>query len=599
MPLSSIDPALKIRLCGALHVELNGVRLDEILLHHYRGALLAFLALQPGAVHKTDDVVARLWPDGETPSLSNLSLVVNSTRRALRSLSDGLVSHYGTLRLEPRGLVVDVLEFETAWSERQTDPDRLASTLDLCSQPLLESWVGWYDRPWVQDARARCSRRTREARRWLVEMCATQGDFDEAIHHLEMLREQKDLAAELHVSVMERLVNAQHFVTATQLYEGYREHLDVHPERLVPPREMLDLYGRIPHRSQHVMVWMPHAPTSSEPITGAMSLENPYYIERPADSAVRDAVRRGDSIVRIEGSRQTGKTSLLARGLEYARIDGAAVISLDFQMMDADDLVSSYRLLRAIAHSICEQLDLAVTPGQVWDSLLSPKANFHSYIRREVVRKSERAVVFAIDEVDRIFDRSYNSDLFGLFRSWHNTRALDTLLAWDRFTLVLAYATDAHLLIRDINESPFNVGTQIALQDFTGKEIAELNERHGNPLRDRSEFDRLLALVGGHPYMVQRCLGEIKAGDRNMDQLEEEADKEVSIFRDHLHRISRLVSQDAGLVEAIRALLSGVEIRDPDVFSRLRSAGILIGTSTGEARFRCGLYERYLRRRFA
>ncbi len=137
MSSSHCDDNLKIYLCGALSVELNGSRLEDVLLHHYRGALLAYLALQPGAVHKSDEVVARLWPEDETPSLNNLSVVVNATRRALRSAGDGLVTHYGTLRLEQTGLDVDVAGFDAAWAARESDPGilglRLISVPARCS----------------------------------------------------------------------------------------------------------------------------------------------------------------------------------------------------------------------------------------------------------------------------------------------------------------------------------------------------------------------------------------------------------------------------------------------------------------------------------
>jgi DNA-binding SARP family transcriptional activator len=596
MPQANREACLKICLCGSLHLELNGMRLDEILLHHYRGALLAYLALQPGVIHKSDDVVAQLWPEDETPSLNNLSVVVNATRRALRSLACVLVSHNGTLRLEPTGLDIDVSAFDDAWTTRETDPERLEMVIERCSRPLLESYQGWYERRWVQEARMRYRRRFREAHRWLVNYAVAADDFQTAIHHLEVLRERGDLAAEHHCFVMEHLIETRQFVTATQFYEEYRDHLDAWADRLSPPQPMTDRYARIPHRPLHFAVRSRPAATVPEPITGALALETPYYIERASDDAFHTAIRRHDSIVRIEGSRQTGKTSLLARGLETARMDGAAVVSVDFQTLDASDLVSSESLLKAIAHAICEQLDLAISPAQHWDSLIAPKANFNSYVRNEVVRKSETHVVCAIDEADRIFNRDYRSDVFGLFRSWHNARALDARAPWDRFTLAMTYASEAHLLIPNLNESPFNVGTQIALQDFTSEEASDLNRRHGEPLRDREELNRLMAVVGGHPYLVQRSLYEIKALDTDVAYIEAEAGREIGIFSDHLHRVTRLVWQDPQLLQTVRTLIDGSAVRDSIAFSRLRSAGVLAGSSMAEARFRCGLYERHLRR---
>ena len=72
--------------------------------------------------------------------------------------------------------------------------------------------------------------------------------------------------------------------------------------------------------------------------------------------------------------------------------------------------------------------------------------------------------------------------MFGLFRSWNNERLLDPSGSWSRFTLVIAYATEAHLFITDVNQSPFNVGTRLTLEDFTREQVAELNRRYGSPL---------------------------------------------------------------------------------------------------------------------
>ena len=76
-------------------------------------------------------------------------------------------------------------------------------------------------------------------------------------------------------------------------------------------------------------------------------------------------------------------------------------------------------------------------------------------------------VVWGLDEVDRLSNCAYKNDFFGLLRSWHNFR-------WAPFTIVLAYAAEAHLLIPDLNQSPFNVGTRLTLEDFTFEQVADL-----------------------------------------------------------------------------------------------------------------------------
>jgi hypothetical protein len=161
----------------------------------------------------------------------------------------------------------------------------------------------------------------------------------------------------------------------------------------------------------------------------------------------------------------------------------------------------------------------------------------------------------------------------------------------------MACASEAHLLISNLDESPFNVGTQISLQDFTDEEVAELNSRHGKPLCDE-EFKRLKDLVGGQPYLVQRSLCEMKALNTDITHIEAESNRVIGIFSDHLHRVGSLVSQDPGLEQAIQTLIAGATIRDNVAFVRLHSAGILKGNSMEDAKFRYGLYKRYFERQF-
>ena len=75
---------------------------------------------------------------------------------------------------------------------------------------------------------------------------------------------------------------------------------------------------------------------------------------------------------------------------------------------------------------------------------------------------------------------AYSADVFGLFRSWHNARSLNPGGPWSRLTLAIAYATEAHLFITDLNQSPFNVGRHIQLLGFDQDQTEELNRRYGS-----------------------------------------------------------------------------------------------------------------------
>jgi serine/threonine protein kinase len=331
-----------------------------------------------------------------------------------------------------------------------------------------------------------------------------------------------------------------------------------------------------------------------EPVGGAVPLDSEFYIVRPADEEFRDAIARGDSIVLVKGARQVGKTSLLARGLQQARMAGAKVVLTDFQNLSAAYLESIEKLMLTLAKSFADQLDLDVYPNQIWDADLSPGVNLERYLRRGVFQQTAVPIVWGLDEVDRLFTCEFGSEVFGLFRSWHNKRALDPEGPWRRLTLAIAYATEAHLFITDLNQSPFNVGTRLALEDFSFEQVAELNHRYGSPLGDQAEVARFYRLVGGHPYLVRRGLYEMAAREIKLAALEARSDQDDGPFSDHLRRLAISLTQDRALSEVVRRVLKGGSSVGTESFYRLRSAGLMAGDSERDVRLRCQLYATYL-----
>lgn len=329
---------------------------------------------------------------------------------------------------------------------------------------------------------------------------------------------------------------------------------------------------------------------------GAVPLASAFYVVRPADAEFESAITRGDSIILVSGARQMGKTSLLARGLQQARHVGGKVVLSDFQVFNSSQFEALERFYAALADSLAEQLHLEVLLSEAWDDRNSPNMNFDRYVRREVLGKVTGHLVWGLDEVDRLFTTKFFSDVFGLFRAWHNRRSLDPSGPWTRLTLALAYASEAQLLITDLNQSPFNVGTRLRLEDFTREQVADLNRRYCNPLSTGAGLDRFFRLVNGQPFLVRRGLYELKTRKLTMKAFEAQADRDQGLFEDHLRRILISVSKEVTLLEALRKVLCGQHEIAPDSFYRLRSAGVLAGESHKEARLRCQLYANYLTR---
>ncbi len=331
---------------------------------------------------------------------------------------------------------------------------------------------------------------------------------------------------------------------------------------------------------------------------GAVPLDSKYYIDRPSDEELRHAIAHRDSIILIKGPRQMGKTSLLARGLQQAREGGAKVVLTDFQKLNAGDLKSVASFFRSLAEIVADQLDLDLPPDSAWSGERTGNVNltFERFIRREVLRKLQQPLVWGMDEVDRLFSCDFATEVFGLFRSWHNARSLEPDGPWSSLTMTIVHATEPHLFIQDLNQSPFNVGTKIVLQDFTPEQSGELNRRYNSPLKSAEQTKRYYELVGGNPFLVRRGLQELSKPGVTVEAFEKTADQDEGPFGDHLRRMLVLLAKDAELSAAVRSVLAGSPKMSRDSFFRLRSAGVMAGDSAEEARMRCRLYANYLGR---
>jgi AAA-like domain len=337
-------------------------------------------------------------------------------------------------------------------------------------------------------------------------------------------------------------------------------------------------------------------PPKLEAVGGAVPLDSRFYIVRPGDQELYTAINRNDSIVLIKGARQIGKTSLLARGLQEARKSGAKVVLTDFQKLNASHLESIERLFLTLCGAIADQLDINVVPEDVWNARRGPSMNFERFVRREILDKLQQRLVWGMDEADRLFSFAFGSEVFGLFRSWHNERSLDPDGPWQKLTLAIAYATEAHLFITDMNQSPFNVGTRLVLHDFTEQQVKELNARYGYPLKDDAELSRFYGLLGGQPYLTRRGLHELASRQTTYADFEEHAARDEGPFGDHLRRLLVSLAQDVTLCNVMCGLLTGAHTSTTESFYRLRSSGIVEGDSARDMRPRCRLYQIYLTR---
>lgn len=585
---------------------------------HKTGALLGYLAYHLGQAPSREVLTELLWPDDSLEAARHkLSVALSSLRHQLEppGVPDQwvLIADRARVRLNPEAVATDVGEFERSVRlshQASSDPDRvraLRAAVDRYGGTLLP---GYYE-DWLLPEQRRLEALYFECARRLIHLLAEQGDLAEALQYGIQALAIDPLREENH-RLLVRLYEA-----AGQPEAALRQYADL--QRLlkqelgtVPSEESRKLASAVQRRmaEQPPPSPFPPAPRSSppppaaaaadlDPVGGAVPLDSPFYITRTPDTELVRCIQRRTSIVLLKGPRQVGKTSLLARGLQSARSGGARVACTDLQLLNAAQFASAEVFLQSIARSILEQLELATPLSETWRCDDGPNMNFRRFMRAAIRAAPERPLVWALDDADRLLTSPFGSEVFALLRAWHNERALDPGSPWSQLTLIIAYATEAHLFITDLNQSPFNVGTPLVLEDFDAGQVGALNASYGQPLKNAAEIGAFYRLAGGHPYLVRRGLLEMTSHGLSLRQLEAQSDRDDGIYGNHLRRIHALLARDGEVWEAVRALLTTGQLPGPTTFYRLRASGVLAGDTWQEARPRCELYARYLRKHLA
>jgi DNA-binding SARP family transcriptional activator len=553
-------PELTLRLFDrfeAMHADqsLPGLNLRE------GERLLAYLTLNAGQPIPYHTLAEQFWP-GEARLVLDGSGDLASTRQAIRALRAALGPNEVRLTSPRKGvLLLDLTDADVDLCAF----DRLATTADLNAWrkavalhrgPLLQDWP----EPWARNAR---KQREREYHRLLQRL------LDAAVNVGDVVEQERWLRGLLTYAPTDEAVTRQ----LTDLLNGTQRH-----------------WAGTQHQTEPVA---PVEEVRLEPIGGAVGLESAFYIVRPTDSAFYAALEQRDSIVLVHGARQMGKTSLLARGLNRVRQSGARVLLTDFQSFSEARFASPETLYLNLAANLAAQQEVDFSARDEWSDDLDANLNFEMFLRKRILAVADTPVVWGMDEVDRLFAYPYASEVFGLLRSWHNRRALDPAGPWSRLTLAIGYSTEAHLFIKDNNQSPFNVGTRIMLSDFSRDEVAELNRRYGSPLQNAAEIDHFQGLMGGHPYLSRAGLNAIARTEYTLSELADAGRGDGGPFRDHLRRLLSGVQADPMLVTTLRAMLDSATHPTLNLFYRLRSAGLLHGGSPDACRIRCQLYADY------
>lgn len=325
--------------------------------------------------------------------------------------------------------------------------------------------------------------------------------------------------------------------------------------------------------------------------SGAVKLSDAFYIERQCDRDVHPEIIHPGRTITMTGPRQVGKTSLLIRAVQTAvQAHDARVIYLDLQTVRQETLAEPNLFFQELSYLIADELDFDPdTVEKLWQSRLAPGRKLTKLMDRFVLPASEKPVILALDEVDRLLPTKFHADFFGLLRSWHNLRSRSP--QWEQFTLLMAISTEPYLLIDDMQQSPFNVGLMLYLDDFDEAQVRELNGRYQSPLA-AEEIPQLLRLLNGHPFLTRVAFYTMIKDGLTLAELVETAVAETGPFAPHLRYQRQLVTSAPELRESLHQVLRQNQCHDELARYRLLKAGLIKQRGT-TVTCRCDLYRAY------
>jgi AAA-like domain len=329
---------------------------------------------------------------------------------------------------------------------------------------------------------------------------------------------------------------------------------------------------------------------------GAVSLESPFYLERPGvDALCYEAIAKPGSLIRIKSPRLMGKTSLMTRILARAQAQNKRTVYLDLSTVERSIISDLDKLLRWFCVMVGRQLQLKNQLQEYWDiEILGSNDNCTVYFEEYLLSQFDTPLVLGIDNADRLFPYiEVVEDCLGMLRSWHEKGK--TSPRWKQLRLVLAHSTECYIPL-DMNQSPFNAGVPVELQEFDAQQVYKLAHLQGLNWNE-SEVRDFRQMVGGHPYLVGLGLYEVGTGKMSLDQLLQKASTEEGIYSHHLRRHLEVLQQSLDLTQAYKKVVesSGPLALDPMQIYKLHSMG-LVRQSDNCVMPRCNMYRKYFSR---
>jgi hypothetical protein len=320
-------------------------------------------------------------------------------------------------------------------------------------------------------------------------------------------------------------------------------------------------------------------------------------VERPPiESECCTAIEKPGALIRIKAPQQMGKTLLLERILAHAREQDYQTVILSFET-DSTVFNDLDKFSRWFCASVGKGLKLPNKLADYWDDIFGCNDNITAYFEEYLLDEITNPFVLALDRVDRVFEHSaIANDFCALLRGWNDIakRSDRSGAIWKQLRLIVVHSTEVYGSL-DINRSPLaNVGKIFTLPEFTSEQVQDLAKQYGLDWIGTQEIGQLMAMVGGHPYLIEQALDYLEHQDVTLNKLVQIAPTEESPFSDHLRENLGNLQRNPELETAFREVVTKNQpIRIETAYAfKLHSMG-LVKLQGNDCSPRCELYRQY------
>jgi hypothetical protein len=325
-----------------------------------------------------------------------------------------------------------------------------------------------------------------------------------------------------------------------------------------------------------------------------LPLHSKFYVERASlEAKLLLEINKPGSLVRIKAPHKMGKSSLLIRMTAQLAMRGDRVVNINFKQADPEVFSDLTKFLRWFCTNISHQLGFESKLDEYWNSDIGSKASCTIYLTHYLLKQITAPLVLVLNEFDQVLEHAaLAQDVLLLLQSWHEEGKQVEVLQNLRLVLIHSINLDTALTFNQVILN--SNGLLIELPELDVQQTQALAHRYGLKWMSSSAIQKLMDLVGGHPYLIQLALYHLWSTSISLEQLLQDAATSSGIYGNHLRSYLAILRSHPTLEATYRQIISANEniYLDPIAVYKLESLG-LITVKGHRYKATCKLYQLY------